>query len=49
MAKPTDLTELTTQITELGTQMEQKVDAATVDTMIKDAVADASGFEIVEF
>lgn len=49
VSKPTDLTELTTQITELGTQMEQKVDVATVDTMIKDAVAEASGFEIVEF
>lgn len=49
MSKPADLTELTTQITELGTQMEQKVDVATVDTMIKDAVAEASGFEIVEF
>ncbi len=49
MAKSADLTELTTQITELGTQMEQKVDVATVDTMIKDAVAESTGFEIVEF
>jgi hypothetical protein len=42
MAKSADLSALEAKI-------DSKVDAVTVDTMIKDAVAEASGFEIVEF
>lgn len=42
MAKSADLTALEAKV-------DTKVDAATVDTMIKDAVAESAGFEIVEF
>lgn len=43
----TDLTTLETQVTELNTQMEQKVDATTVQNMIEEHY-DAA-IEVVEF
>ena len=36
LCKPTDVTALETEIAELGTEIEQKVDAATVQTMIEE-------------
>ena len=45
--KPTDLTVLENQISELGTEMEQKVDAEAVQTMIKEHAE--SVIEVVEF
>lgn len=45
--KPTDLTTLENQISELGTEMEQKVDAETVQTMIEKHAE--SVIEVVEF
>lgn len=47
MAKSEDLTVLETQITELNTQMEAKVDATTVQNMIEKYYE--SAIEIVEF
>lgn len=47
LCKPTDVTALTTQVAELGTEMKQKVDAATVQTMIKEH--SDSLIEVVEF
>ena len=47
LCKPTDVTALETEISELGTEMEQKVDAETVKTMIEEH-AD-SLIEVVEF
>lgn len=47
MCKPTDLTSLETQVAELETEIEQKVDAATVQTMIKEH--SDSLIEVVEF
>lgn len=47
LCKPTDVTDLQTQVAELGTEMEQKVDAATVQTMIKEH--SDSLIEVVEF
>ena len=47
LCKPTDVTELKGQVAELGTEMEQKVDAATVKTMIKEYTD--SAIEVVEF
>lgn len=47
LCKPTDVTDLKTQVADLGTEMEQKVDAATVQTMIKEY--SDSLIEVVEF
>ena len=47
LCKPTDVTALETQVTELETEMEQKVDAATVQTMIEEH--SSSLIEVVEF
>ena len=44
-----DVSALETQVSELETQMESKVDSATVETMIKTAVSEATGVEVVEF
>ena len=46
-AKSTDLTVIENQITELTTQVDQKVDATTVQNMIQEH--SASGVEVVEF
>lgn len=45
--KPTDVTALENQVADLGTEMKQKVDAATVETMIKEY--SDSLIEVVEF
>jgi len=47
LCKPTDVTDLQTEVSELETEMKQKVDAETVQTMIKEH-AD-SLIEVVEF
>lgn len=47
LCKPTDLTTLENQVGELGKEMEQKVDAETVQTMIKEY--SESVIEVVEF
>lgn len=47
MSKTTDLTPLENQVTNLTTQMEQKVDATTVQNMIEEHTEAA--FEVVEF
>lgn len=47
MAKSTDLTTLETHVSQLTTQMEQKVDATTVQNMIEEHY-DAA-YEIIEF
>jgi hypothetical protein len=47
LCKPTDVTSLETQVNELGTEMKQKVDAATVQTMIEEH--SESLIEVVEF
>jgi hypothetical protein len=47
LCKPTDVTDLKTQVAELETEMEQKVDAATVQTMIEKH--SESLIEVVEF
>jgi hypothetical protein len=47
VAKPADLTALEGQVTNLTTQMEQKVDIQTVQGMIEEYTS--VGFEIVEF
>jgi hypothetical protein len=47
IAKSADLTTLETQVTELTTQMEQKVDATTVQSMIEEHYE--SAYEIIEF
>lgn len=47
LCKPTDVTALETQVNKLGTEMEQKVDAATVKTMIEEH--SDSLIEVVEF
>lgn len=47
VSKSADLTVLENQITELNTQIEQKVDATAVQTMIKEHYE--STYEIVEF
>lgn len=47
LCKPTDVTALETQVNKLGTDMEQKVDAATVQTMIEKH--SDSLIEVVEF
>ena len=47
LCKPTDVSTLETQISELGTEMEQKVDAKTVQTMIEEY--SESAFEVIEF
>lgn len=49
MAKSADLVALETQVTKLETQIGQKVDATTVETMIETAVAEATSTEVVEF
>ena len=45
LCKPTDLTDLQGQVNDLGTQIETKVDAPTVESMIKNYAC----IEIVEF
>lgn len=47
LCKPTDVSELQTQVTELGEEVESKVDAETVQTMIKKY--SESVIEVVEF
>lgn len=47
LCKPTDVTSLENQVNELGKEMEQKVDAETVQTMIKEH--SDSLIEVVEF
>lgn len=47
LCKPTDVTALETQVAELETEMGQKVDAATVKTMIKEH--SDSLIEVIEF
>lgn len=47
MSKSADLTNLETQVTNLSTQMENKVDVTTVQSMIKEQVD--SAYEIIEF
>lgn len=47
LCKPTDVTSLATQVDELGKEMEQKVDATTVQSMIKEH--SDSLIEVVEF
>lgn len=47
LCKPTDVTLLENQVAELETEMEQKVDATTVQTMIKEH--SDSLIEVVEF
>lgn len=47
LCKPTDLTSLENQITDLGTQVETKVDAKTVQSMIEEY--SESIIEVVEF
>ena len=47
LCKPTDVTALETQVTELEKEMGQKVDAATVQTMIEEH--SESLIEVVEF
>ena len=49
LSKPTDLTTLQTQVSEMGTQLENKVDVATVETMIETAVTENATIEVVEF
>lgn len=54
LSKSADLTALESQVSTLGTQMESKVDAATVETMIETVVEEKlvevnTGYEIVEF
>lgn len=49
IAESVDLTTLESQVADLETQMEQKVDAPTVESMIKTAVAESNGIEVVEF
>ena len=47
VSKSVDLSTLEGQVTELTTQMENKVDVETVETMIKEQVE--AGYEIIEF
>ena len=47
LCKPTDVTSLQTQVNDLGTEMEKKVDAETVQSMIEDHAE--SLIEVVEF
>lgn len=47
VSKPVDLSVLEGQITELTTQMDDKVNVETVETMIKEQVE--AGYEIIEF
>lgn len=47
ISETVDLTNLETQVTNLSTQMENKVDATTVQNMIKEQVD--SAYEIIEF
>lgn len=47
ICKPTDVSELQSQVTELGTEIETKVDAETVQAMIEDY--SESAIEVVEF
>lgn len=47
LCKPTDLTTLENQVSELGAQVKTKVDAETVQTMIEEY--SESAFEVIEF
>lgn len=47
LCKPTDVTALATQVSELGEQMEQKVDIATVQGMIEEYSENSN--QIIEF
>lgn len=54
LSKSADVTALETQVSTLATQMENKVDAATVETMVETVVEEKlvevnTGYEIVEF
>lgn len=49
LSKSTDVTDLKTQVTELETEMKQKVDATTVESMIETAVNEAVIAEVIEF
>lgn len=49
LCKPTDVSELETQVSELGTEVASKVDADTVETMIETAIEKVSAVEVIEF
>ena len=54
LSKSADVTALETQVSTLATQMENKVDAVTVETMVETVVEEKlvevnTGYEIVEF
>lgn len=49
LSKSTDVTDLKTQVTELETEIKQKVDATTVESMIETAVNEAVIVEVIEF
>lgn len=49
LCKPVDVTGLETQVAELETEMEKKVDATTVESMIETAVNEAAIAEVIEF
>lgn len=49
LAKTADLTALENQVSDLESQLETKVDEATIDAKIKAAVGEATSGEVVEF
>ena len=49
LSKAADLTALETQVADIETQMNNKVDATTVQGMIDTAVEEAASVEVVEF
>ena len=49
VAKQTDLTEITNQVSNLETQINNKVDVTVVEEMIETAVAESVGIEVIEF
>ena len=49
ISKSTDLTALETQVSDLETEIANKVDATTVEEMITTAIEEANAVEVVEF
>lgn len=49
MSKSADLTELESQVSNIETQIENKVDKTTVQSMVDTAVEEAVSIEVVEF
>lgn len=49
LSKSADLTALETQVSNLATQMGEKVDATTVEEMITTAIEETGAVEVVEF